>query len=153
VPNNQDEIDRDAAGGWAKKYFFASRALLESVLRPFDLGNTQFYILSVLATDGPLGQRELTRQLEVERATLSAMISALVRKGLITQTGAPDDQRQKVLDITPAGRRLWAKIPNPLTLIASVAFDGVDPDDLATARRVLVDATARLSNYKKGMKQ
>ena len=32
-------------GVWAKKYFLASRALVEAVLRPYDLGNTQWYVL------------------------------------------------------------------------------------------------------------
>src|ERR1022692_766293 len=152
VPNKTDGPDLEAAGSWAKQYYLASRALMESVLRPYDLGNTQWYVLYLLANDGPMNQRDLTRMLDIERATLSAVISALVRKGLIDQMSDPDDQRQKVLQITTVGRNLWATLPDPIALIAAVAFDGVDGAEIETTNRVLRDATQRLNNYKKGRK-
>lgn len=123
---------------------------MESVLRPYDLGNTQWYVLYLLANDGPMNQRDLTRMLEIERATLSAVISALVRKGLIDQMPDPGDQRQKVLQITTAGRNLWATLPDPIGLIAAIAFDGVDDAEIETTNRVLRNATQRLNNYKNG---
>ena len=125
---------------------------MESVLRPYDLGTTQWYVLYLLAHDEPINQRDLTRTLEIERATLSAVISALVRKGLIDQTPDPDDQRQKVLQITTAGRDLWVTLPDPFALITRVAFDGVDEMEIATTNRLLRDATQRLIDYKKGIK-
>jgi DNA-binding MarR family transcriptional regulator len=151
VPSILDPADLDSAGVWAKKYFFASRALAEAALRPYDLGNTQYYVLTRLAAEGPLPQRDVTRELDVERATLSAVIGALVRKGLIEQQPDPGDQRQKQLSITPAGRELWQGIDDPIGLIASVAFTGVDSADIATTNRVLREATGRLTDYKKGM--
>lgn len=152
MPSKPDELDLEAAGSWAKKYFIASRALMESVLRPYDLGNTQWYVLYLLVNDGPVNQRDVTRALDVERATLSAVISALVRKGLIDQLPDPGDQRQKVLRITAAGRDLWATLPDPIALIAAVAFDGVDDAEIETTNRVLRDATQRLNNYRKERK-
>jgi DNA-binding MarR family transcriptional regulator len=138
------------AGAWAKKYFLASRAVMEATLRPFDLGNTQWYVLYRLANDGPTKQRDLRNMLEIERATLSGVIAALVRKSLIEQVPDPDDRRQKVLRITTAGTNLWALLPDPISLITSVAFDGVNTTEIATASRVLQDATERLNNYKRG---
>ncbi len=151
MPSINNPADLDAAGVWAKKYFFASRALTEAALRPHDLGNTQYYVLTRLAADGPLPQREVTRELDIERATLSAVIGALVRKGLIEQQPDPHDQRQKLLSITNAGRGLCATIADPIGVIASVAFAGVDEADIATMNRVLKEATQRLTDYKKGM--
>ncbi len=145
---NSNALDLEAAGSWAKKYFFASRAFMESVLHPYDLGTTQWYVIYLLANDGPINQRELTRTLEVERATLSAVIGALVRKGLVEQMSDPDDKRQKVLQLTTAGRNLWATLPDPIGLIAEVAFAGVDDAEIALTNRVLRDATQRLNDYK-----
>ena len=125
---------------------------MDFVLRPFDLGTTQWYVLHVLADEGPTNQREFARQLEIERATLSAVISALVRKGLIEQTSDAGDQRQKVLRITPDGRELWTTLPDPIALIAETAFSGVDPAELEITKRVLTDATRRLIDFKKEQK-
>lgn len=139
----------EVPGAWAKKYFLASRALMESILRPYDLGNTQWYVLHRLSSRKPLSQRDLTRELDVERATISAVITALVRKGLIEQTRDLDDQRQRMLHITPAGTTLWNSLPDPMALITEVAFGGVDPAEIETVNRVLSGATNRLIAYKK----
>lgn len=120
--------------------------VMESVLRPFNLGPTQWYVLYELATTGPTPQRTLVRLLQVERATLTGVVSALVRKGLITQEPDATDQRQKVLIITSAGAALWRQLPDPIALILETAFDGVPEHDIDTTARVLREATGRLTH-------
>jgi DNA-binding MarR family transcriptional regulator len=119
---------------------------MESVLRPYDIGSTQWYVLYQLANDGPTMQRDLGRMLQIERATLSGIVSALVRKGLVEQTPDPADQRQRMLQITSSGLKLWDELPD-LGLIEGVAFDGVDAAELATVVKVFQAATQRLNNY------
>jgi DNA-binding MarR family transcriptional regulator len=138
---------RGSVGAWAKSYYFAVRAAMELVLRPYDLGSTQFYVLHQLANHGPTMQRDLGRTLQIERATLSGIVSALVRKGLIDQMPGADDQRQRVLRLTGAGTKLWEELPDPLALIRAIAFDGSDAAELATAVRVLQSATQRLNDH------
>jgi DNA-binding MarR family transcriptional regulator len=137
----------DTVGAWAKSYYFAVRAAMESVLRPYDLGSTQWYVLHQLANDGPTMQRDLGHMLQVERATLSGIVAALVRKGLIDQVPGPADQRQRVLRLTDAGMKLWDELPDPLAVIRAIAFDGADAAELATARRVLQTATQQLNDH------
>lgn len=132
-----------AVATWAKRCHLAGRIAMEAALRPYDLGSTQWYVLHRLAQDGPTMQRELLRLLQVERATLSIVVGALVRKGLVEQVPDRADQRQKLLRMTPAGARLWGELPD-LGFIRTVAFDGIDPADLATAAKVLRIATDRL---------
>lgn len=121
---------------------------MEAVLRPYDLGATQWYVLYQLAHDGPIMQRDLVRMLQVERATLSVVVGTLVRKGLVEQVPDRVDQRQKLLRITAAGTKLWDKLPD-LALIHKAAFDGIDGAAIATAMRVLQTATERLDNLSK----
>lgn len=113
------------------------------MLRPYDLGATQWYVLYHLAHDGPTKQRDLVRILQVERATLSAIIAVLVRKGLVEQMPDTVDQRQKLLRMTAAGTKLWGELPD-LALIHSIAFDGIDRAAVAAAVEVLKTATERL---------
>ncbi|MDR3633753.1 MAG: MarR family transcriptional regulator [Isosphaeraceae bacterium] len=134
-----------SVGAWAKRCYFASRAAIEAVLRPYDLGATQWYVLYQLAHDGPTMQRDLLRTLQVERATLSAVVGTLVRKGLVEQVPDRVDQRQKLLRMTAAGTKLWDELPD-LALIHKAAFDGIDDAAIATAIRVLQIATERLDN-------
>ncbi len=144
---DEDRDQHDSVGAWAKKYHFASRALIESTLREHDLGPTQWYVLHRLVNVGPTLQRDLSQLLKIERATLSGVVATLVRKGLVTQTPDAVDQRQRVLSITDAGRTLWANLPDPVELTLAVSFAGADEADLAVARRVLQVATRRLEEH------
>jgi DNA-binding MarR family transcriptional regulator len=141
VPNK--EIYPKSVGAWAKRCYLAGRAAMESMLRPYDLGATQWYVLHHLAHHGPTMQRDLVRVLQVERATLSAIIGVLVRKGLVEQVPDSLDQRQKLLRMSAAGSALWDELPD-LTVIHSIAFDGMDDSAVAAAIEVLKTATERL---------
>ena len=57
----QEQDTPGSVGAWAKGYYFAVRAAMESVLRPYDLGSTQWYVLYQLANVGPTVQRDLGR--------------------------------------------------------------------------------------------
>lgn len=118
---------------------------MEDALRPHGLGSTQWYVLDQLAHEGPTLQRELQRSLQVERATLSVVVTTLVGKGLIEQLPDRSDQRQKLLRMTSSGTRLWNQLPD-LSQIEKTAFAGMDASDLATAVDVLRIATERLEN-------
>ena len=134
----------NSAGIWAKKFYLASRAVVEATLRPYDLGSTQWYVLWHLVHDGAMAQRDLLRLLQVEKPTLSGVVRALVRKGIVDQMPDPEDQRQRILKLTPAGLKLWNNLPDPIELIRKDAFEGIEEEDMATVVRVLQSATARL---------
>ena len=59
MANKDTALERATVGAWAKRCFFAGRALMEEALRPHDLGATQWYILHQLAQVGPTMQRVL----------------------------------------------------------------------------------------------
>ena len=139
----QDGSSRDLIGPWTKRCYFAGRAVMDSVLRPYDLGSVQWYVLYQLVTAGPIMQRDLVRLLTIERATMTGIVATLVRKGLIEQKPDRIDRRQKLLRITAAGAKLWSELPD-LSFIRSVAFDGIVDADMAIAVRVLQTATERL---------
>ncbi|NNU36012.1 winged helix DNA-binding protein [Rhizobium sophorae] len=145
VDRERKDTGRDRIGAWTKRCYFAGRAVMDSALRPYDLGSVQWYVLYQLATAGPTMQRDLVRLLTIERATMTGIVATLVRKGLVEQEPDRVDQRQKLLRITATGAKLWGELPD-LSFIRSVAFDGIDEADVAVAVRVLQTATERLEN-------
>lgn len=146
MPNKISKPHYSSVGAWAKRCYLTGRAAMEAMLRPYDLGATQWYVLYQLTQDGPTMQRDLVKALQVERATLSAVIGVLVRKGLVEQVPDRVDQRQKLLRMTAAGTKLWNKLPD-LTVIHDVAFNGMDDAAVAAAIQVLQTATERLENF------
>lgn len=141
----RESVSRDLLGAWTKRCYFAGRAVMDAVLRPYDLGSVQWYVLHRLIDAGPTRQRDLVLLLEIERATMSGIVATLVRKGLIEQQPDQVDQRQKRLRVTAAGVKLWSELPD-LSFIRSVAFDDIDEADVAIAIKVLQTATERLQN-------
>lgn len=137
----------ETVGAWAKRYHLANRALIESVLRPYDLGSTQWYVLYQLANEGPTMQRDMGHTLHVERATLSGIVTTLVRKGLIDQIPDPVDQRQRLLRLTTAGTKLWNDLPDPIAIIQTVSLVDLDDAELETTIRVLQAATQRVNDH------
>lgn len=137
----------ETVGAWAKRYHLANRALIESVLRPYDLGSTQWYVLYQLAHDGPTMQRNMGQTLHIERATLSGIVATLVRKGLVDQIPDSVDQRQRVLRLTASGTKLWSELPDPIAVIRRISLAGIDDAELETTIRVLQTATQRINDH------
>ncbi|MET0694942.1 MAG: MarR family transcriptional regulator [Propionibacteriaceae bacterium] len=144
---DESHDQHDSVGAWAKKYYLTSRTLIESVLREHDLGPTQWYVLHQLVNQGPTMQRDLSLLLKIERATLSGVVTTLVRKGLVRQAPDAVDQRQRLLSITEAGRKLWDELPDPVAIAQSISFEDAEAEDLATTRRVLRAATEKLQQH------
>jgi DNA-binding MarR family transcriptional regulator len=70
-----------------------------------------------------------------------------VCKGLVDQMISSEDQRQRVLEITDAGVKLWEELPDPLAVIRAISLEGADAVETATALRVLQTATQRLNDH------
>lgn len=117
------------------------------MLREFDLGPTQWYILYQLIHHGPTMQRDLGQLLQVERSTLTVIVGALVRKGWVEQVADNADQRRKILCMTTAGTELWAKLPDLSAIINEAAFASISEADMEVAVRVLRLATERLDAF------
>ena len=141
------EHQHGAVGAWAKRCYLAGRAAMEAMLRPFDLGSTQWYILYQLVHHGPTMQRDLGQILQIERSTLTVIVGALVRKGWVEQVADNADQRRKLLRLTPAGSDLWSKLPDLSAIINEAAFAGISEADMEVAVRVLRVATGRLNAF------
>jgi len=120
---------------------------MDTILRPYGLGSTQWYVLYQLANNGPTMQRDLVRMLNIERATLSGVVTTLVGKRLVSQVPDADDQRQRMLRITRVGNKLWEALPDPIAQILAVAFEGADPVQMEIACRVLQTAAKRLNEH------
>jgi hypothetical protein len=44
-PTKQQVNNHDSVGGCAKRLYFASRAVMDTLMRPYGLGSTQWYVL------------------------------------------------------------------------------------------------------------
>jgi MarR family transcriptional regulator, organic hydroperoxide resistance regulator len=87
-------------------------------------------------------QLELSRMVCVDKTTLISVLDRLEQRQLIVRTVDPADRRVRIPQITPAGRRVYAKFATARDAAEARALDGVDPEQ----RSVLLTLLARIAN-------
>lgn len=98
------------------------------LLRPLNVSAAGGLVLGVLRDQGPLSPSALSDRLIVTRATVTGVLDSLERRGFVARTANPTDRRSVVVEITPAGLEVLARLR---TLIhgAERAWLGVLSDD------------------------
>ena len=131
-------------GHWVKRFYRLSVREMDSLLSPYGLGRTQWYVLYHVNEAGTLPQRALQSILEVESATLTPLVGALIKKGWLRQQPVPGDRRGKILTLTPAGSKHFRAVPNPIFTGRRKALAGIDPADIENACKTLKRAVRNL---------
>lgn len=96
--------------------------------------------LSVIVFGGPLTLGGLASAEQVRPPTMTRLVSALEREGLVTREPDPADGRQVLLRATPAGRQLLEEGRTRRTASLARRLAALPPDELAS----LVKAAALL---------
>lgn len=73
----------------------------------------------------------------VSRPTISALVSSLIQKGLVSQTEEPGDRRQKALFATPAGLEVLARIEPARRDANKALLAGFETSEIALVLRIL----------------
>ncbi|MGA2419884.1 MAG: MarR family winged helix-turn-helix transcriptional regulator [Candidatus Acidiferrum sp.] len=121
----------------------AARALarrFDDALRPFSLTNGQFSLMMSLNRPEAPGMAAVASLLGMDRTTLTAVLKALQRRGLVKVTANPADGRARLMTLTASGRRLLVRaVPvwrNTHAAMEALLRDG-DSDRLRKTLRAL----------------
>jgi DNA-binding MarR family transcriptional regulator len=94
--------------------------------------------LLVLVDRAPgLNQRELARQLDVDAGNLIAVLDGLEADGLLERTRDASDRRQRLVSLTPKGRRVLADAQRATAAVEAKVFAGLS----ASQKRAYYDMT------------
>src|SRR5215207_5191664 len=88
--------------------------LYRPLLDPMNLTHPQYLVMLALWERSPRSVRDLGESLQLDSATLSPLLKRLEAIGYLTRRRSTTDERQLVLELTPAGRELRSdaeKIP------------------------------------------
>ncbi|MEU6932914.1 MarR family transcriptional regulator [Streptomyces sp. NPDC046385] len=89
-----------------KQVELATRARLDELLKPSGVTALQYTALTVLERRDGMSAAELARNSFVTPQSMSDLVGALERRGLITRTPDPVSRRRHVIGLTDAGRAL-----------------------------------------------
>jgi DNA-binding MarR family transcriptional regulator len=90
----------------------AARALarrFDDAFRPLGLTNGQFSLMMALNRAEPPGMAAVASLLGMNRATLTAALKPLRRRGLVAIAADPADRRARRMTLSARGRRLLAR--------------------------------------------
>jgi DNA-binding MarR family transcriptional regulator len=105
-----------------------------------DLSYVQFQILARLV-DAPAGRLRMTDLADgvvYSRSGLTYQAGLLDKRGLITRSPSPDDERSVMVAVTGAGRDLVARVlPGHVDSVRRLLFASMTEDDLHVLSRIL----------------
>lgn len=103
----------------------AARAIArryDDALRPYELNNGQYSMLTTLAGFEEISIQRLGTFLEMDRTTATAALKPLQRRGLVAIEQSAEDSRIRIVSITKAGRVVlasampaWSKVQKKIT--------------------------------------
>src|SRR3954468_24136564 len=105
-----------------------------------DLSYVQFQILARLvdAPEGTLRMTDLADGVVYSRSGLTYQAGLLDKRGLITRTSSPDDERSVMVTVTGAGRDLIAHVlPEHADRVRQLLFEPMTGKDLTALSTVL----------------
>ena len=132
----------------------ALSALLDQALEGADAGITraQYIALRVVARGpalAPTALRDVLAgqpQLRLDRPRAAELLGGLAARGLLSggDPGGPGP-----VQLTADGAALLARLGQAVAALSGQLYDGIDPADLATAHRVLVEVTERANRLRR----
>jgi MarR family transcriptional regulator for hemolysin len=116
----------------------AWRQALDRRLKFLGVSQASWMTIAVAAkAKGPLSQSELAQRLDVEGATMVAMVDRLVKAGLVVREPSLTDRRVKRVVLTPAGEALYDRVRTEAAAFRKELLDGIDPKKLLVATELL----------------
>jgi DNA-binding MarR family transcriptional regulator len=113
-----------------------SRLIARAYEDRFGLSIPQWRLMSVLA-EGPLTQQAAVTRTAMDKVRVSRAAQDLVERRLAVRLANRIDRRSHTLELTAAGRRLFAEIA-PLALAYEAALlAGLAPGEVTTLKRLL----------------
>ena len=97
----------------------------------FGLTIPEWRLIAVIAETGGITQQAIGAKTLMDKVTVSRAAIALVGRGLLARRDNPEDRRSHLLELTDAGRDLYAAVAPKALDLESRIFAAFDPQEVA----------------------
>ncbi|WP_137899930.1 MarR family transcriptional regulator [Sphingomonas sp. 2SG] len=97
----------------------------------FGLTIPEWRLVAVIAETGGITQQAIGAKTLMDKVTVSRAAIALVGRGLLARRDNPEDRRSHLLELTDAGRDLYAVVAPKALDLESRIFAAFDPQEVA----------------------
>lgn len=126
------------------------RAFFDAAVREEGLTLARARALFALSRRGPLTQKELAEELEIETPTLVRVLDGMARQDLIVRTEDATDRRAKRIDMTAAGRLAFERMYVLATDLRGQIATDISEDDIDVALSVVRRLMRNLQHLDQG---
>jgi DNA-binding MarR family transcriptional regulator len=105
--------------------------------RAFGIGLGEVRLVYVIGYEGPLTARQASQIIGIDKGAMSRTVAALVRRGVLQVTVDGADARQRVIQFTPAGKKLHQRVMSLALERERQMYAIFSDDELATLSALL----------------
>lgn len=120
------------------------RATGHAIERDLGVSGAQLFVLRELEAEPRVSIRRLSERTLTDPSSVSVVVARLVERGLVEQRRDARDARRSVLQLSPRGRALLKKAPEPYQARLIAALRTLPPRSLAQFRKALGQVLAVL---------
>ena len=122
--------------------------LLGKRIAAYGITRGQWYFLRALWNEDGLSQRELSARVGMMEPTTVIALRSMEKAGLVRRVRSANDKRKAEVWLTPKAKRMRGELLKVARSVTDQAEDGIAPEDVRVARRVLARMAANLDRIK-----
>ena len=97
-----------------RQIFKAIQDYSQEVSKKFGITGPQLWALKTISANESLSLGELTKKMYLHPSTVSGVVDRLEKKGYVVRDRGQEDRRVVTVHLTPKGKKLVKKAPNPI---------------------------------------
>jgi DNA-binding MarR family transcriptional regulator len=132
--------------------FFAYRDFIaepDAILARYGFGRAHHRVIHFVGRHPQMTVSELLSILQITKQSLSRVLGELVQQGFIVQRPGPHDRRQRLLELTAAGRALEREVSAPQRARVAAAFRQAGAGAVDGFRKVLLAIIADVGDRRR----
>jgi DNA-binding MarR family transcriptional regulator len=104
---------------------------------PFETTADQYVLLSYLAEEDGITQKELSSRCSSDARTIGTMIELLEHNGLVERQPDPSDGRARLVFLTKNGRARHTQLRKNSEEVRETLYGALEPEELAIVQKAL----------------
>jgi DNA-binding MarR family transcriptional regulator len=97
-----------------RRIFKALQNYSHEVSNQYGITGPQLWVLKTVLRNGSLPLGELSQKMYLHPSTISGVVDRLEKKGYVSRDRDQEDRRVVMVQLTPKGKRLVKRAPNPV---------------------------------------
>lgn len=118
-----------------------------AMLKQSNVGLTpeQFLVIDILWNQGPMSQQKVADTIQKDKNSVTKLVDALEKKGMVTRVKDTEDRRANKLVLTPLAEEMKNNAKEIGISMLDKMLDGIDEGELRSFLRTLAKMTANMS--------